>query len=169
MRTNCANGNLSAWTTTTFTTGCVPRTIPYTENFDGVPVPYLGNCMTSQDLNGGATWKTDTYKPRSAPNSMLYRYDPVLPGNDWAYTPGLSLIGGVKYRLTFYYKARGQNERLLITYGGAPVADSMTGSIWDNIFSDSTAYQLGQVDFTAPRTVFSILDLNPYLLPTNGI
>jgi len=152
VRTVCANGNLSAWSTTTFTTGCTPKTIPYAENFDNVPAPYLGNCMTSQDLNGGATWKTDTYKPRSAPNAMLYRYDPVLPGNDWAYTPGLSLIGGVKYRLTFYYKARGQNERLLITYGGAPVADSMAGSIWDNIFNDSTAYTQGQADFTAPRT-----------------
>ena len=152
VRTVCANGNLSEWVTTTFTTGCVPKSIPYTENFDIVPTPYLGNCMTSQDLNGGATWKTDTYKPRSAPNSMLYRYDPILPANDWAYTPGLQLIGGIKYRLTFYYKARGYNERLLITYGGAPIADSMVGSIWDNIFNDSTAYTQGQADFTAPRS-----------------
>ena len=152
IRTTCSNGNTSAWTTSTFTTGCIPRSIPYVENFDSIVVPYLGNCMTLQDLNGGATWKTDTYKPRSAPNSMLYHYDAALPGNDWAYTPGLSLISGITYRLKFYYKARGYNERLQVKWGGTATADSMVSVLWDNIFSDSTIYRLAQVDFTPQRT-----------------
>lgn len=152
LRASCTNGNTSDWTTMSFTTGCVPRTIPYTESFDSVPVPYLGNCMTLQDLNGGATWKTDTYKPRSAPNSMLYHFDPALPGNDWAYTPGLSLIKNVWYRLKFYYKGRNYNERLQVAWGSAATADSMTSIIWDNTFYDSTAYHLAQVDFKATQT-----------------
>ncbi len=152
VRSVCTNGNTSEWASITFTTGCVARNIPYAENFDNVVVPYLGNCMALQDLNGGSTWKTDTYKPRSAPNSMLYRYNEALPGNDWAYTPGLNLLAGIKYRLSFYYKARGYNERLEVKWGGAASADSMTLVLWDNIFNDSTTYRLAQVDFTAPRT-----------------
>ncbi len=152
VRTVCANGNNSTWTSTSFTTACIARTIPYAENFDSIVVPYLGNCMTQQDLNGGSTWATATYKPRSAPNSMLYHYDAALPGNDWAYTPGLRLIGGVSYRLKFYYKARGYNERLEVKWGGAATADSMTALLWDNIFSDSSSYHLAQVDFTASAT-----------------
>lgn len=154
VRTNCSDGNFSAWTTFAFSTACLPFAIPYYESFDNVPKLYLGNCMTSQDLNGGTTWITDSIKPRSAPNAMTYHYAAGLPGNDWAYTPGLSVVKGVQYRLSFYYKGRSNNyrERLEVKYGNAANADSMATLLFSNTNIGDTTYQLAQADFTATRT-----------------
>ncbi len=154
VRTQCADGNFSTWTTFTFTTACLPYAIPYYENFDAVPRPYLGNCFTTQDLNGGTTWVSDSIRPRSAPHAMTYHYSASLPGNDWAYTPGLSLIKGVNYRLRFYYKGRSSSyrERLEVKYGSTAIADSMGTLLFSNTNIADTTYQLVQADFTAPRS-----------------
>ncbi len=154
VRTLCSDGYFSDWSTFSFTSGCTIYTIPYTESFDSIIKPYLGNCMTVQNLNGENTWVTDSLLPRSAPNCMTYKNSPNSPAEELAYTPGLSLIAGEHYRLTFYYRSEYNfySERLGVRLGKAPRVDSMNTYLINTFSFNNTAYQLAQVDFIAPST-----------------
>jgi Fibronectin type III domain len=134
VRTACAGGVFSGWTTISFSTQCNPVGIPYTENFDGVTAPALPPCITRQDVNGGTTWNNGTTVPRSAPNCMIYSYNTPIGGDDWFYTAPLNLTAGVSYRVSFWYKARSATfpERMEVRYGNNNVAAAMTTTLFTN-------------------------------------
>jgi GEVED domain/Secretion system C-terminal sorting domain len=150
VRTACAGGLFSLWTTQQFNTPCNPLSIPYTENFDGVTAPALPTCIVTQDLNAGTTWNNGTTDPRSAPNCMIYNFNTPLPANDWFYTAPLSLTAGVSYRLSFYYKARLASfpEGLEVRYGTGNNSGAMTTTLFTNNSITNTTYQQGVADFT---------------------
>lgn len=154
VRTKCSDGYYSDWVTYSFVSGCTTYTIPYTENFDSIITPYLGNCMTVQNMNGGYTWETDTLNARSGNKCMTYKNDPNNPAEELAFTPALVLSAGEHYRLSFYYRSQSSfySERLGVRLGTAPNVNSMNGYLIGLFSFNNTSYQLAQVDFIAPSS-----------------
>jgi len=64
--------------------------------------------------------------------------------NDWLYTPGVQLQGGVSYNISFWYSVASvfaSTERLSLKVGYAPIALAMTENLWSDISIDNQAYQ----------------------------
>lgn len=113
---------------------CNP-TFPYTMGFE----PGQGvSCLSFEDVNGGSfsgwTVINDEDFPTDYGNySMLYTYDSDLPGDDWFFTTGLSLLADTEYTLNFKYRGGigGGNfpyvENLEVKYGTSASAAGMTG------------------------------------------
>lgn len=154
VKSLCNTGLFSFWTTYSFSTPCGAVNIPYLQNFDAATVPLLPNCMTKFDNNGGTAWQTDTTGARSAPNAMIYKFSASVAGDDWAFTPGLNLLAGVTYDLSFYYKGRSASftEKLEVYYGNAATSVAMTNFLFNNAAITQTFYINGKVSFTAPSS-----------------
>lgn len=151
VKSLCTNGFYSGWTTYSFYTPCGAVNIPYIQNFDAATIPSMPYCMTKFDNNGGSSWQTDTSGgPRSAPNAMVYHYNTTIAGDDWAFTPGLNLLAGVTYELSFYYKGRSTayTEKLEVKYGNAPNSSAMLNLVFNNQSINFTGYSLAKVNFT---------------------
>ena len=75
--------------------------------------------------------------------------------DEWAYTPPISLIGGVTYTLKFWYRTGstfdGLDERLEVYFGDNNTVGSMTNLIYTNENVNLQAYQEAVVTFT-PET-----------------
>ncbi|MCF6172039.1 MAG: choice-of-anchor D domain-containing protein, partial [Bacteroidales bacterium] len=139
VQADCGGGSLSPWTgPSTFTTACPASTaIPYFENFDAVTAPAFPPCMTVEDVNADTyTWETSTTS-LSAPNAAKvgYNLDGTTPMDDWFFTEGLQLTGGVTYEVSFAYAGQSSTypEKLAVDWGTAANAASMSGTpIFDN-------------------------------------
>ncbi len=70
--------------------------------------------------------------------------------NDWFFTPGLTLTGGNKYIVEFYYRSSASyTEKLEVKWGKYPNAAGMTGGqIWVNENIQSELYTLATAEFT---------------------
>ena len=143
-----------------FCTPCVAPTIgtfPYAQNFDVLGTGQALPCgITVTDANNdGFTWQTRSTAPislgsvnvaRSAPNAMVYSYntaDASVGGNDWFFTPALTMSNTQRYRVSFYYRvASGFAERLEVKYGTAATPAGQTTTIYTNNSANSAAYVL---------------------------
>ena len=146
----------STWTgPSTFTTVCGTTSIPYFENFDGVTAPAFPPCMTVEDVNGdNIVWETTTAEYVSPPNSAMITYNTSLNMNDWFFTQGLQLTGGVTYEVSFAYTAASDSypEKLAVDWGNAANAASMSGT---PIFDDNNVtvgWWAGSETFTPATT-----------------
>jgi len=149
----CGVGDESVWSAMgSFTTQCVPIGLPWCENFDAVTAPAIPTCMTvTNDNNDAYQWITSTANPYSSPNSMYIRWNTSIAMNDWFFSPGLNLQGGVEYKVEFYYRAGSTSwmEKLKVMWGTSPAAAGMTGgTIWDNPGFTNTTYALASGTFT---------------------
>ncbi len=123
-------------------------TFPWSENFNSVTAGTLPTCTSVRDVNGGTTWNTVananlTTWGWSAPNALVYGYSTTLPGNDWFFTPGFSLVAGTTYRLRFKYGPTDPlyPERMKVAFGNSPTPAAMTNTIVDytNIVAPAAA------------------------------
>jgi len=125
----------STWTGPhTFKTMCDPTDIPYFQNFDAVIATNFPNCMTVEDANGdNIIWKTST-DGLSAPNAARISYNSNLDMDDWFFTKGLNLTGGLTYEVSFAYKSSTSfPEKLAVDWGDAASSTAMSGTpIFDN-------------------------------------
>ena len=136
------NGCYSSYVSNNITTGCGSGTIlPYTENFDGVVTPALPNCWTFEDYNGdGKTWFTSVpfiSTGHSTPTVLRYNVNTATGGttiaaDDWAFTPGFQLTGGVSYTLSFLEAAYSNGENLQVRWGTSAASSAMPvgNTIW---------------------------------------
>ncbi len=157
VRTNCGGGNFSVWAgPVVFTTPCASVNVPYTENFNTAVVPNLPPCTSRQDVNNdGTTWTTVTAPAGYTGNTLRYSYHLTNAANDWFYTNGLNLSGGISYRLTFVYgnNSSTYTEKLKVYYGNAAVNTSMTTLLLDfPTIKHSTTVFSASVDFTPSTT-----------------
>ena len=83
--------------------------------------------------------------PRTTPNSMRIFYNSALAMDDWFFTSGLALTGGVTYRVRFWYAASGSyDEALEVRWGSSATSGGMTGGqIFDNPLFSQTTYTEG--------------------------
>ena len=171
VRRVCAPGlDYSENIKATATTLCVPTNVPYTQDFNGTTPPALPLCTSLQDLNGTPTW--NSFTPPAAwgfqGNALLYLYDPAKAANDWFFTQGLNLTGGVTYQLSYLYGATDPlyPEKLKVAYGVTANASGMINPITDhdNIIANAAApfTQLDRVTFTPSATGVYYIGFNAY-------
>ncbi len=132
---------------------------PYTENFDGLEINTLPCSTQILDANNdGYTWGVSNAFANSTPNALTYVYndnDATIGGNDWFFTPGLSLRAGYTYQLQFKYAAydSGYPEGLEVKYGTAATAAGQTSLLFSNtnIINDTfvTTSQIPSITPTA--------------------
>lgn len=137
--------------TITVTTSCGYYTIPYLQNFDSFTSGVLPTCYTREDLNGdGIKWETQSINFSSAPISLFMGKNSAQAMNDWIFTPGLNLTGGVTYRLFFRYNTGNTSsttENLKVRLGTAPASASMNQTLMDLPNINNANFQIGTVDF----------------------
>jgi hypothetical protein len=160
IRSSCTSSK-SIWAgPMTIKTACSLNTIPFAENFDGATAPALPNCVTVENRNSGNTWVNtnlgaSSFSPYSSPNAMVFASQTAVAGDDWLYTPALTLTAGVNYRMQFFYKAlfAGFANSIEIKYGMAPVATAMnSGVIYSNNAISNTGFQQASFMYTVPQT-----------------
>lgn len=124
----------------------VVSTFPYIENFDASTGALTCGTQVVDANSDGYSWYITDEVANSAPNSLVYFYnddDPSIGGNDWFYTPGLSLRAGYRYQLQFKYAAGDGDypEALEVKYGTATTTTAQTTTIFSNSnINNDTAY-----------------------------
>jgi len=138
-----------------FTTECTSTSIPYFQAFDDVTASAFPTCMKVENNNGDSyQWETNTTH-NSSPNSARIHYNGSLAMDDWFYTRGLNLTGGVTYEVNFVYKAVSAfyPEKLSVDYGTSATASAMSGSpVFDNNNITNTSWATGSGTFTPSST-----------------
>ncbi len=119
------------------TLDCTVAAFPYLEDFDGVTTPALPTCWVIEDNSApNDDWITSSTSSNSSPNSMYIEYDGSNALDDWAFTPPLTLTGGVTYKVRFKYRARSASypENLEVDWGTSNSSAAMSGTV---IFDDN--------------------------------
>ncbi|MBS1547988.1 MAG: hypothetical protein JSU02_11560, partial [Bacteroidetes bacterium] len=103
VRSNCG-ATSSGWSYPLLVqTTCDPATVPYTEDFNTVPVPALPSCFVAQQV-AGTPWNTVASPiPGMDGNCAHAAYDLITLPDQWMFTPGINLQAGTTYRLNYLY------------------------------------------------------------------
>jgi len=146
-----ANCNLDS-NTGTATTLCGAYPIPYYQNFDTTPVSTIPSCFILDDNNADAVkWEVQNTLAFSAPNAYHLTTNTSIASDDWFFLPGLSLTGGVTYRLKFKYNTTDTGslvENLRVRMGASPIPANMSITLVNLSNFTNTVYQTATIDFT---------------------
>ncbi|AZA89534.1 Por secretion system C-terminal sorting domain [Chryseobacterium nakagawai] len=111
---------------------CNPLNLPYTEDFESVTTPALPACSTIENAGSGNDWTTRQSAFTGIDSKALtYKYHSSNDANAWFFTPGLNLMSGVEYKLTYTYSGSGFDEKLKVAYGMNANSSSMTNQLAD--------------------------------------
>ncbi|RZL13896.1 MAG: T9SS type A sorting domain-containing protein [Hymenobacter sp.] len=121
-------------------TPCTPTTIatfPYSENFDGLSEGTLPCAASVLDANGDFYSWAVTDLSGAGDNALVYFYndnDSSIGGNDWYYTPGLSLRAGYTYQVQFSYAVADASypEALEVKWGNAATPAAQANTLFSN-------------------------------------
>jgi hypothetical protein len=155
VKSLCSTGDSSAIASVSFTTACGAVNTPYSENFDAVTLPNIPNCMTVEDANfDGNTWYTMDFIAQSLPNALLYESFGTLNADEWLFTPGINVVAGNTYPISFSYLTEGSSpESLELKAGSSANSSSMTGTALFNSTSlTNTNFVTSSVNYTASTT-----------------
>jgi len=166
VRSNCGGSDVSAWAgPVTFTTLCNPATLPYTQNFESATTPNMPACTMTENAGTGNNWITAT-APGSGftTKALRYIYHLSNAANAWFYTQGLSLTGGVSYRVSYKYgnNSTFYTEKLEVKYGTSPASASMTNLIADHPSIIGGTPSTVSYDFTPATTGVYFIGFHAY-------
>ena len=122
------------------TDSCLPVNVPYLQNFETAPAPFLPVCMSRENIVGnGNGWYVETYtvNPTFVSNVMAYYpYANYSVSNDaWFYSRGIRLTADTSYNLSFRYGTDNSTliytEKMNVFFGTTATADSMINAIID--------------------------------------
>lgn len=141
-----ANNNIYSpiGVTSSAVTMCGSATVPFAEGFE-----YGGviGCGTVLDVNNDFnTWIISSNQPANAHTGSYYmRILQNYVNDDWYFTNGIQLTGGVTYEVRFWYRtnnAIGATHQLQVKWGNSPSAAGMTSTpIYSNTsLTASTSY-----------------------------
>ena len=153
IRSNCGSDGYSDWSNkSSFTTS---TNIPYFVDFDNVSVPSFPSGMMVENTNeDNRQWLTYSGIYNSSPNCVRIKYS-YLAMDDWFFTRGLYLTGGVTYEVNFVYKGHHATypEKLAVKYGTSASSTAMTGTTtFDNDYITNTSWTTGTGTFTPSST-----------------
>lgn len=123
------------------------------ESFEDIIPPSWPLGWLTENSNGDdKTWETKKYGGLGErPQCVRYTASALIAGDDWFFTPALTLNPGVTYTLSYRYKVSNTStQKMNIWYGGAQTSSSMTTQIYDNNTLTDTIMTLISADFTVP-------------------
>lgn len=133
VRSVCSSTEESSWSLAySFTTTCAAINVPYVQNFESVSTPAIPACTSVENAGNGNVWITRNTEELGT-TALEYKYNPTNPANTWFYTPGINMIAGRSYRVSYKYKGDEDNvEKLKVAYGVAPSHGAMTTVLNDH-------------------------------------
>ena len=160
VRAACG-ATVTGWSTISFATVCGTFDVPYVQDFETLIAPAVPTCMTVQNVNASTTWVgfnttvTPVTTASSGTKSIRYEWNGTTPGNDWFFTPGINLVAGTTYEVSFKYKGSdGPSfvERLSVFAGTGASAAAMgaTALFTNNNITSALAdpFATGSGEFT---------------------
>lgn len=158
--------------TITVTTTCGYYSIPYIQNFDSFATGVLPTCFTRDDANAdGFQWETQNINYASASRSLMIGKNPTIAMNDWFFTPGLNLTGGVSYRLFFRYNTGNTSstlENLKVRLGNGASVVAMTETLMDLPNRTNSNFEIAIVDFLPVTSGIYYIGFQGYSLPNQS-
>ena len=143
-----------------FTTGfCPPATpipfsaLPYTENFDGVPVPVVPCGWLVDDANIDAIeWETQDRASlsQSNPNALEIERNTSADMDDWIFSPEFIVPANTSLDITFSYRVRTNQyvEKLEVFVGNSQDSAGMTLKLFDVSNLQNSFYKTVTVSYT---------------------
>ncbi len=137
---------------------------PYFTGFEGTTGTLHENYpegWTSEDLNTNSfnsSWEiiknSNTSQNARTDSSAINVFSNMAEDNDdWLFTPGIQMVEGATYTLTFWYNTIdfSSSEKLKVHVGGEAVSATMGASsaLWSNEQLDNTTYQEAVVVYEA--------------------
>jgi hypothetical protein len=148
------------------TTMCIAQTTitpPYFTGFEGVEGNLNYNYptgWTSEDLNtnsdGNQSWQiiknSESYTNAKTDSTAIHMLSNMTAANnDWLYTPGIEMVAGNTYNLSFWYNTvrfGETSEKLKIHVGNDTVSTAMSSeALWDNTLTNIT-YEEAVINYT---------------------
>ena len=160
LRGTCGGTDVSTWTlATSFSTLCDTYDIPWQDDFNNTTIGTIPDCWTVVNVNGATTWNSVSSPTSPAGFStgvtMRYTYSTSTVADDWLFTPGLELTGGVSYQLNYllgHNAGTAYTEKVRVMYGTSPTVADMTELIHDHDSLTGTTSAEYEWHFTPPAT-----------------
>jgi hypothetical protein len=138
VRQDCSgsgNGYSANSNVITFTTSCLPASIPFSEGFESgyTDQTNVGGCWSQQSMVGAAVWTANntltTYNraPRTGGWNAYLQYS----NTDWLFYP-VTLAGGTAYKFSVYARQDGAtatNASITLAYGSSASDAGMTNTV----------------------------------------
>lgn len=149
----------------TFTTTCLPTTVPYNLDFEEVTIPELPLCTSKENAGAGNDWKTANRTTGGFNGQVLqYSWNSSNPGNAWFYTNGIHMEAGTTYEISYKYGngSTTWSEKMKVAFGTSPDHASMTNALADhpNITGGNATTET--IYFTVPADDIYYFGFNAY-------
>ncbi|MCC6384883.1 MAG: fibronectin type III domain-containing protein, partial [Bacteroidia bacterium] len=158
VRSDCGGSGFSTWATSApFTTPCLPASLPWSENFDGVTIPAFPSCWVKENGDWVTTNNSNSSYDADAHSGTQFLRNAWSATNEYMWTPGFTLTAGNTYEFKFWWA--GDN------YSG------WTGDVFVNSAqSSSGATQLGTSFVTSGTTTTTtyVQETYPFTPGTTG-
>jgi hypothetical protein len=148
LRGTCPGSPTSPWTSNSFTTPCGIFNVPFVQSFDGIPVSTtvqnLPLCWSVLDMSASSPTSGNTARWNSANGPTTAAYNGLLngqvmqyvgtathPADDYLFTPGIQLTGGVSYQLNYDlgHSTASAVTHMTVRYGTSPDIAGIVGTI----------------------------------------
>ena len=138
-------------------------TLPWTENFDSVPVdemPVGWKIIASHTGADGRPWGVAEYSEvgaHSGTKCAIVIWHALYPKDEWMITPPISMQAGQSYNISFAVKGTGLDgvpESLALRWGTEPTVAAMTANpaVFDNNGAAYADWTMVNAMFTPPAT-----------------
>lgn len=180
--TTALSGGATVITYTNFISGtvtpsCLTPVFPYIETFEGVTVPAIPACTSTQAVTGVPMVSRDnSVTPYFGFTSKNLTTNSAAASNTWWFTRSISLTAGNTYRVSYTYGGSRElaffNQRMKVMIGipaiaGAPVFGDMSLLLADhpNIKSSPNTFTF---NFVSPGTGNYVMGFNGYAAFNQG-
>lgn len=150
-----------------FTTQCLPSTVPFTQDFETAVIPAMPGCTTLQNLSTANNFITSSPANYGFNSKVLqYKFNCTTTeaADAWYFTKGIMLTAGTEYTISYKYGGNSTVnivEKLKVMYGTGAEADKMEEELADHIFTTNMAVT-NVVTFTAETTGVYYFGFNVY-------
>lgn len=122
------------------------KTLPYSFDFSNASA-FTEDWTVIDQNNDGKKWE------RASTNDAKYGYDSKNIANDWLISPGVNLLAGKGYKLSFKVKTASNSfaENLKVTLGNNKSVDAQENVLLDIANLKNSVYTLKEITFSVPE------------------
>ncbi len=165
------NGCGSPWRVMSFKTPTV-ASVPYSEGFEAALDNALPRNMRRENVSNSFAdvfWQTSNGVSAATGSKAAFNSAPFVTGQTWLYTPGLSLVGGTAYQVSFKTATTAGPQGLEVRWGTQVGAAAMTNTLFNQGAIANGAYQTNTSSFVAPATGTYYIGFLYKSAPNNGL